>query len=147
MQARRVRSWFAFQPLPPGNELISSTLAAKPQQGLFEKQVLCWAVQNLASVSHVRVEHLVLRIRPGHGDIAAAQSVLESQRKIRRSKCHQNLDIRIAAQSWLPAIPLVVWGDEAGGQSLHRRMRRIVYRERGRQRRPAIANEYRTQKV
>src|ERR1700685_2927451 len=86
---------------------IESTSPAQPKHGIFKKLILRRAIQNLAAVAHVGIDHPVFCIDPRHGNISSAQRVLESQRIIRGSKCHQDLDVWVLAGAGLPAIPLV----------------------------------------
>ena len=63
--------------------------------------------QNFVAVAHIRIDHLVLDIGPGKGNIAAGKCVIESDRILGRSKGHQYFDIRAVVRSWYPAVPLV----------------------------------------
>src|ERR1700677_1127835 len=59
---------------------IESTSPAQPQHGIFKKLILRRAIQNLAAVAHVGIDHPVFCIDPRHAHISSAQRVPESQR-------------------------------------------------------------------
>ena len=54
-----------------------STATSKPEERIFEQNVLLWIGEDLVTMSHVHVDHAVLGIRPDYGDISAGQRVLE----------------------------------------------------------------------
>ena len=114
---------------------------------MFKEEILLFAGKNFVAVAHIRIDHLVLDIGPGKGNIAAGKCVIESDRILGRSKGHQYFDIRAVVRSWYPAVPLVDRRLKTHGQPSYCWMCWVINGQRGWQRRPAGAVEDGAKKV